>query len=583
MEFAAGAGVAPRLRLRSLPAGPVPGRSGRVMVGGGGAIGIGWARRATAPGLSLAPAVARRAVSAAGGGHLLHGRVVVRSTGDGGGRVGFRGEDAEGDRSPAARASPLDGAKGATPAPNVVRDHPGGIRKDLMNLAVPAIVGQAIDPVAQLLETAYVGRLGPVELGSAAVGMSVFNIISKLFNIPLLSITTSFVAEDVSKHDSSKSASGNISDKIGERKRLPSISSALLLAAAIGVIEALALILGSGILLNIMGVSHASAMHNPARLFLSVRALGAPAVVVSLAIQGVFRGLKDTKTPLLYSGLGNISAVVLLPFFVYYLNLGLTGAALATIASQYVGMFLLLWSLSKRAVLLPPKIKDLEFVGYIKSGGMLLGRTLSVLITMTLGTAMAARQGTVAMAAHQICLQVWLAVSLLSDALAVSAQALIASSFAKLDYEKVEEVTFYVLKAGVFVGIALALLLFASFGRLAEVFSKDPMVIQIVRGGVLFVSASQPINALAFIFDGLHFGVSDFSYSASSMMVVGAISSLFLLYAPQFFGLPGVWAGLALFMSLRMTAGFMRLGWRAGPWWFLHKKEPKYKLQSRKC
>lgn len=35
---------------------------------------------------------------------------------------------------------------------------------------------------------------------------------------------------------------------------------------------------------------------------------------------------------------------------------------------------------------------------------------------------MAARQGTIAMAAHQICLQVWLAVSLLSDALAVSAQ-----------------------------------------------------------------------------------------------------------------------------------------------------------------
>jgi hypothetical protein len=41
---------------------------------------------------------------------------------------------------------------------------------------------------------------------------------------------------------------------------------------------------------------------------------------------------------------------------------------------------------------------------------------------MTLGTAMAARQGALAMADHQICLQVWLAVSLLSDALAVSAQ-----------------------------------------------------------------------------------------------------------------------------------------------------------------
>lgn len=566
MEFAAGTGAA-RQRLAPLTAG-LPSRN-RSASGG-----IGWARRPTAPRLSLSP-ITRRAASAASG-HFLP-RHVVRS---GGGDGEFRSEDAASEQSFLTRAAPSDDAKDATTALNLVGDHPGGVRKELVNLALPAIIGQAIDPFAQLLETAYISRLGPVELASAAVGVSIFNIISKLFNIPLLSITTSFVAEDVSRHDSSE---GNISSETGERKRLSSISSALFLAAATGVIEASALILGSGILLNIMGVSHASTMRNPARLFLSLRALGAPAVVVSLAIQGVFRGLKDTKTPLLYSGLGNISAAVLLPFFVYSLNLGLNGAALATIASQYLGMFLLLWSLSKRAVLLPPKIEDLDFVGYIKSGGMLLGRTLSVLITMTLGTAMAARQGTLAMAAHQICLQVWLAVSLLSDALAVSAQALIASSFAKLDYEKVKEVTYFALKTGVFVGIALALLLFASFGRLAELFSKDPMVTQIVGSGVLFVSASQPINALAFIFDGLHFGVSDFSYSAYSMMVVGALSSLFLLYAPQVFGLPGVWAGLALFMSLRMTAGFLRLGWRAGPWWFLHQKEPKYKLHSRSC
>jgi threonine/homoserine/homoserine lactone efflux protein len=33
-----------------------------------------------------------------------------------------------------------------------------------------------------------------------------------------------------------------------------------------------------------------------------------------------------------------------------------------------------------------------------------------------------------------------------------------------------------------------------------------------------FVSASQPLNALAYIFDGLHFGVSDFPYAACSMV-----------------------------------------------------------------
>lgn len=577
MELAGGGTGVVRQRAEPLGAGLLL-RGGGRSVGGGG---IGCARRATLRGLALSP-LARRAVSAAGG-HFLPRRAVraAAAAGDG----GFYGEeDAASDQPFPARASPSDDANDSTAVRSLGGDHPGEIKKELLNLALPAIVGQAIDPVAQLLETAYIGRLGPVELASAAVGVSVFNIISKLFNIPLLSITTSFVAEDVARHDSDQFTSeGNMSSESGGRKRLSSISSAILLAAAIGVIEASALILGSEILLSIMGVSHASTMHSPAKLFLSLRALGAPAVVVSLAIQGIFRGLKDTKTPLLYSGLGNISAVLLLPFLVYSLNLGLNGAALATIASQYLGMFLLLWSLSKRAVLLPPKIEDLDFVGYIKSGGMLLGRTLSVLITMTLGTAMAARQGTIAMAAHQICLQVWLAVSLLSDALAVSAQALIASSFAKLDYEKVKEVTYYVLKTGLLVGAALALLLFASFGRIAELFSKDPMVLQIVGSGVLFVSASQPINALAFIFDGLHFGVSDFSYSASSMITVGAISSLFLLYAPKVFGLPGVWAGLALFMGLRMTAGFLRLGSRAGPWWFLHQKEPTYKLHSSTC
>lgn len=43
-------------------------------------------------------------------------------------------------------------------------------------------------------------------------------------------------------------------------------------------------------------------MRIQAEQFLSLRAIGAPAVVVSLAIQGIFRGFKDTKTPVLCLG-----------------------------------------------------------------------------------------------------------------------------------------------------------------------------------------------------------------------------------------------------------------------------------------
>lgn len=45
-----------------------------------------------------------------------------------------------------------------------------------------------------------------------------------------------------------------VSDKVG-RLKLPSVSSAILLAAVIGTIEAFALFFGAGLFLNVMGVS----------------------------------------------------------------------------------------------------------------------------------------------------------------------------------------------------------------------------------------------------------------------------------------------------------------------------------------
>ncbi|KAA3463300.1 protein DETOXIFICATION 45, chloroplastic-like [Gossypium australe] len=126
------------------------------------------------------------------------------------------------------------------------------------------------------------------------------------------------------------------------------------------------------------------------------------------------------------------------------------------------------------------------------------------------------------------------------------------------------------LQIGFVTGVLLAAILGVSFGYLVPLFTQDAEVLGIVKTGVLFVSASQPINALAFIFDGLHYGVSDFPYAACSMMLLSAVSSAFLLFAPKVLGLRGVWLGLTLFMALRMTAGFVRILSKTGPWWFLH-------------
>lgn len=38
----------------------------------------------------------------------------------------------------------------------------------------------------------------------------------------------------------------------------------------------------------------------------------------------------------LFAGLGNLSAVFLFPLLMYYFHLGVTGAAISTVVSQYV-------------------------------------------------------------------------------------------------------------------------------------------------------------------------------------------------------------------------------------------------------
>lgn len=55
-------------------------------------------------------------------------------------------------------------------------------------------------------------------------------------------------------------------------------------------------------------------------------------------------------------------------------------------------------------------------------GFLLLMRVMAVTFCVTLSASLAARQGPTSMAAFQVCLQVWLATSLLADGLAVAGQ-----------------------------------------------------------------------------------------------------------------------------------------------------------------
>ncbi|KAJ6984835.1 hypothetical protein D5086_017983 [Populus alba] len=505
---------------------------------------------------------------------------------------------------------------------------------EIIRIALPAAMALAADPVASLVDTAFIGRLGPVEIAAVGVAIAIFNQASKVTIFPLVSITTSFVAEEetlqrnreveaekagdlnkdaesgkakesvpddemlenlekgsatnneknIEKKDSvpeddckattSKSTTLAATKSVGpkrnkEKLHIPSASTALIVGGILGLVQVIFLVFGAKPLLNIMGVKSDSAMLTPARKYLTLRALGSPAVLLSLAMQGVFRGFKDTKTPLYATVIGDLTNIILDPIFIFVFKWGVSGAAIAHVLSQYLISLILLWKLMKKVNLLPPSVKDLQFSRFLKNGFLLLARVVAATICVTLAASRAARLGSTAMAAFQICLQVWLTSSLLADGLAVAGQAIIAGAFAEKDYQKATAAATRVLQMSFILGLGLAVFVGLGLHFGDVIFSKDPGVLHIIAIGIPFVAATQPINSIAFVFDGVNFGASDFAYSSYSMVLV-AIASIPAIFAlSKTGGFVGIWVALTIFMGLRTFAGVWRMGTGTGPWRFL--------------
>ncbi|CAN6330264.1 unnamed protein product [Urochloa humidicola] len=339
-----------------------------------------------------------------------------------------------------------------------------GVAADIISIAAPAVLALAADPIMALVDTAFVGHIGSAQLAAVGASASVFNLVSKLFNVPLLNVTTSFVAEQQAVNDNTSNNTGQREapqKKASQQKKvLPAVSTSLALAAGIGLLEMVALIVGSGTLMDIIGIPVDSPMRAPAEQFLTLRAYGAPPIIVALAAQGAFRGFLDTKTPLYAVGAGNLLNAILDAVLIFPLGLGVSGAALATVSSEYLTAFILLWKLNTEVDLFSWNIVGDGVIRYLKSGGLLIGRTIAVLLTLTLSTSLAAREGP---AGYEICLQIWLTISLLNDALALAGQALLASEYAKGNYKQARMVLYRILQVGGVTGVALAATLFIGF------------------------------------------------------------------------------------------------------------------------
>jgi len=411
--------------------------------------------------------------------------------------------------------------------------------REIVRLALPALGALAVEPIVSMTDTAFVGRLGAEPLAALGITTALLALFFVVFNF-LSYATTPRVARSLGA--------------AGREAALEQAGHALWLALISGLLATLTLELLAPWLVRLMGAK--GAVYPLALDYLRLRALAGLAILWLMAAHGIYRGLQDTRTPFWVAFWVNAANVVLDYLFIFPLGMGLMGAALASVLAQSAGAVWFYLNLRRLGAVRPwPGFAPL--LPFLKVGGELLVRTFSLVAAITLAAAVAARVGTVAVAAHQVAWQIWFFIAMSVDALAIAAQALVAR-YRGEDPARARVVADRLLFWGLIVGVLIAILLALGRNLAPRVFTSDAAVLAALASIWPLIWASQPLNALVFVWDGIFMAAEKFRFLAAAMLLAAVVGALeMLLVVPMGWGLAGVWWGMILINLVRAAT----LGW----------------------
>jgi putative MATE family efflux protein len=409
-------------------------------------------------------------------------------------------------------------------------------------LALPALVVLAAEPVYVLVDTAVVGHLGRIPLAGLAVGGVVLTTAAWFGNV---------IAYGVTGRAARRFGAGSRAGAVEEGVQASWLAFGLGLLILLGA-QALAGPV-AGALAGNPEVARAGAV------WLRIASLGVPGLLLATAGNGWLRGVQDTRRPMRYVLGANLLSAALCPLLVYGAGLGLAGSAVANACAQTLSGTLFVRALVAERVPLRPHPAALR--AQLVLGRDLMLRGVAFQACFLSATAVAGRFGSAALAAHQIALQLWMFCSLALDAVAIAAQALVGAELGGGRADRARWLAGRIGVIGLICGAAFGALILAGAPLLPRWFSSDPLVYaQAMRAWPWFVGML-PLAGVVFALDGVLIGAGDLRYMRNLTIVAalgGFLPAIWLAYGLRL-GLGGVWAGLTLFIVLRLVLMLGRL------------------------
>jgi len=418
--------------------------------------------------------------------------------------------------------------------------------KTLIHLSLPVLLSLIAEPLTGLVDTIFVAKLGSTPLAALGVGTAILSSIFWIFNFLGIGSQT-----EVAR------AMGN-----GEMTRLKEVATlAMVMAFCIGIVLiviALPLVSSMAGLMEATGDVHAQAVD-----YIRIRLFGGPAILISIAAFGVMRGEQNMSTPLRVAGGINILNMVLDPLFIFgwsfFPAMGVSGAALASVISQWIGALACLYYLSRRLGS-PGSVKLSQAMGLLVVGRDLFIRTGMLILFLLLSTRAATGVSPEAGAAHQAIRQTWFFTAFLMDAYAMTGQSLVAYFLGADMICEARRVGTVVCGWSFVTGFFLAIIML--MGQESVIRLMVPGAAVAVFSGAWQIAAlTQPMNALAFATDGIHWGTGDYAY-IRNVVITATVCSSSLLFLFEFRGdltLSGVWGITILWVLIRACGGLMRI------------------------
>ncbi|MFH2131012.1 MAG: MATE family efflux transporter [bacterium] len=413
-------------------------------------------------------------------------------------------------------------------------------------LSVPVLFSMIAEPVTGLVDTAFVARLGAEPLAALGVGTMLLSGIFWVFNF--LSVgTQTEVGQALGRQ---------------EQERAAEIAFlAVLVGFCLGMLLIVVFWWMVPPIVTYMGAT--DAVHGMSVRYVTIRLFGAPAVLITLSAFGVLRGCQDMRTPLWIAVLINLMNILLDAMLIFGTGpipaFGIAGAAYATTFSQWLGAAVAVLLLYKR-LSLPRQLRAADIKRLIRIGGDMFVRTGLLLFYLLMATRTATRISPEAGAAHQAIRQFWTFTALFLDAYSITAQSLIAYFIGTQDKQQPKRVARVICLWSVITGFLLTGVMVAGQGVFARLL-VPPEAVGLFAVPWLIAAFSQPINAIAFATDGIHWGTGDFAYLRNGMIVATStgLIGIFLLEVYKIATLEMLWVVTAIWITARAVAGTIRV------------------------